>query len=93
MIRGLGANGKIVYLGRVETAARLDLNPLVSGGNRLVGSRGHAGGNIFPSVIRLLAAGRFNPLPIITKKVALAESIEALETASHMAEGKVIVTM
>jgi threonine dehydrogenase-like Zn-dependent dehydrogenase len=93
MIAGLGPNGRIVYLGRVDTSARLDFNPLVSGGNRLAGSRGHAGGGIFPSIIRLLAAGRMNPLPMITGKFTLPDILKAMETAASIKEGKIIVTI
>jgi len=51
------------------------------------------GGSVFPSIIRLISAGRLNPLPMVTQKVSLAQIIEAMASALKITEGKIIVTM
>jgi threonine dehydrogenase-like Zn-dependent dehydrogenase len=91
MLKGLARNGNIVYLGRTEDTAPPDYNTLVSLGAGIVGSRGHAGHAIFPSVIRLLAAGRLPARQMITARFPLERAIDAIELSAKRTEGKVIV--
>jgi len=93
MLHAIGPNGKIIYLGRADSVAAIDFNCLVSGGNRLIGSRGHAGSSIFPSIIRLLADGKLNPGSIITERCAFDDILSAFEMASRTTQGKVMVLM
>lgn len=55
------------------------------------GSVGHAGRGIFPSVIRLLAAKRFDPSPLVTARFGLDQAIEAIQQAEKLLDVKVMV--
>jgi len=89
--RCLAPNGKIVYLGRTGEHARIHADVLVTGANALVGSRGHAGCGIYPSLIQLAAAGRLPLRPMITDRFGLADVVEALEQSSSRADGKIMI--
>lgn len=86
-----GANGKMIYLGRGETQSQWNLNPLVSGAQRLVGARGHAGAGIFEQVIRLMASRRLNPLSMVSKTYEFDAVFEAIKRAGACIDGKVMV--
>ena len=55
------------------------------------GSVGHAGRGIFPSVIRLMAAKRFDPSPLVTARFSLAKAVEAIQQAEKLVDVKVMV--
>jgi hypothetical protein len=55
------------------------------------GSVGHAGGGIFPSVIRLLAAKRIDLLPLVTSRFPLDKAVEAIQQAEKLRDVKVMV--
>ena len=46
---------------------------------------------IFPSVIRLLAAKRFDPWPLVTARFGLDQAIEAIQQAEKLLDVKVMV--
>ena len=52
---------------------------------RIQGSLGTAGSDIFPSVIRLIASGRIDPLKMITARYPLAQAADAI--AAGASEG------
>jgi scyllo-inosose 3-dehydrogenase len=93
MERSTAPNGRIVYLGRAQRSTPMSLDGLVSGAQKIVGSRGHSGYGIFPNIIRLIAAGRLDPRPMITSRFAFGEALAALERSSARIDGKILVTM
>lgn len=93
MTRGLARNGVIVYLGRSESFARVDVNSMVSGAAGLIGSRGHAGGGVYANLIRLIATGRIPAARMITSRRAWADAIDAFDLAAQCNDGKVMVRM
>ena len=93
MERSTAPNGRIVYLGRAERSTPMSLDGLVSGAQKIVGARGHSGYGIFPNIIRLIAAGRLDPRPMITARFPFGEALAALERSSARIDGKILVTM
>jgi threonine dehydrogenase-like Zn-dependent dehydrogenase len=91
MIASAAANGKMIYLGRAANSAQIDFNTMVSGATQITGSRGHSGHGIYPSIIRLLAAGRLPAHQMITRRFSLDRVIEALALSKDAGEGKVMV--
>ncbi len=90
--QSLAPTGKAIYLGRTGEHARIHADVMVTGANSLVGSRGHAGHNIYPSLIRLAAAGMLDLLPMITSHFELDDTLEALEQSRTRADGKIMIT-
>ena len=68
MEKSLSANGKIIYLGRAAITTPMYLDSLVSGANKIIGARGHAGYGIFPNIINLLKTERLKLKPMLYKK-------------------------
>ncbi|OHE57188.1 MAG: hypothetical protein A2Z47_00380 [Thermodesulfovibrio sp. RBG_19FT_COMBO_42_12] len=93
MEKSLSANGKIIYLGRAATTTPVYLDALVSGANKIVGSRGHAGYGIFPYIIKLIASGRLRLERMITSKYHLEDVLDAIKASTKRADGKILVKM
>jgi len=89
--RCLAPAGKVIYLGRTGERAPVEADRYVTGAHALVGSRGHAGGGVFPSLIRLVAAGRIDLGPMITARFGLGEVLAALERSRARTDGKILV--
>lgn len=84
--------GKVVYLGRAEALASLELNNMVSGAISLVGSRGHSGYGIFSNIIRLLQGGRLAGVQeIITASFPFSEIMKAFAISTKRTDGKILV--
>ena len=83
--------GLMVYLGRTGGNAPVELDRLVSSGARIVGSRGHAGGGCFPSILRLME-GRLDPTPMITHRAPLDQALEALARSTSRLDGKILLS-
>ena len=90
--RCLAPTGKVVYLGRTGEHARLEADIFVTGANALIGSRGHAGGGVYPALIRLAAAGRLPLREMITARYPFAQVLDALERSKTREDGKIMVT-
>jgi threonine dehydrogenase-like Zn-dependent dehydrogenase len=94
MQRVCAKRGRIIYLGRAEASTPLELNSMVSGAVRLVGSRGHSGYGIYPSIIRLLQAGRLdNAKHIITSVFPFSRIHDAFKATSSRKDGKILIEM
>ncbi len=93
MEKSLSPQGKIVYLGRAAVSTPMCLDVLVSGANMIVGSRGHSGCGIFPSIIRLLAAGRLDIGGMVTARFPFDRVLDALELSTKRTDGKILVNI
>lgn len=93
MERSTAPNGRIIYLGRAERSTPMSLDGLVSGAQKIVGARGHSGYGIFNNIIRLIAAGRLDPRPMITARFPFDEALAALERSATRIDGKILITM
>ena len=93
MEKSLAANGKIIYLGRAATSTPMNLDALVSGANKVIGARGHAGYGIFPYIIKLLASKKLDIDKMITAKYPFDKVVDALEASTARTDGKILVKM
>lgn len=93
MEKSLASQGKIIYLGRAATSATMYLDVLVSGANKIIGARGHAGYGIFPSIIRLFASGKLDLRSMITARYAFQDIQSALAASVKRIDGKILVKL
>ncbi|MBI5049582.1 MAG: alcohol dehydrogenase catalytic domain-containing protein [Nitrospirae bacterium] len=91
MEKSISVNGKIIYLGRAATKTPMYLDAIVSGANKIIGSRGHSGYGIFPSIIKLIASGRLNLEKMITARYPFEKVIDAIRASTKRTDGKIIV--
>jgi threonine dehydrogenase-like Zn-dependent dehydrogenase len=93
MEKSLSSQGKIIYLGRAATSTPMYLDVLVSGANKIIGARGHAGYGIFPYIIRLLASGKVDLRGMITARYPLERVMDAIKSSSNRTDGKILIEM
>ncbi len=79
-------NAKVVAIGRATEHVPLWFEVLQVRRAQIYGSQGHSGHGIFPSVIRLMASGKVDLTPIITKRFKLEEVLDAMKLASEKKE-------
>lgn len=84
-----GAN--VVHISNASSPAPVDTRQYQGTAAQLYGAEGHTGDRIYPLVIRLMAAGRLDNLPIVTSTFPLADAPEAIERARQRIDGKVMV--
>lgn len=86
------ARGRMIYLGRAGTLAKVDLNRIVSGAHSIIGSRGHSGYGIFANIIRLMEGGRLDSLAeIVTSVYPLMRVHEAFAASRSRTDGKILI--
>ena len=93
MEKSMAINGGIIYLGRAATSTSMHLDTLVSGANKIIGARGHAGYGIFPSVIKLIAAGKLRLEKMITSRYSFNSILDAIKASSKRSDAKILVKM
>jgi threonine dehydrogenase-like Zn-dependent dehydrogenase len=91
MEAALAPAGKIVYLGRTGERAPVMLDVLVSGASCIVGARGHAGGGVFPRIIRLLEHGRMDLSPLVSCRMPLRSAADAVERSRSRVDAKIML--
>ncbi len=91
MEKSMSVNGKIIYLGRAATTTPMYLDVLVSGANKIIGSRGHSGYGIFPYIIRLLASGRLDIKKMITSRYPFKKVMDAIKASTKRIDGKILI--
>ena len=91
MEKSLSSHGKIIYLGRAATKASMYLDILVSGANKVIGCRGHAGYGIFPNIIRLFASRRLDLKKMVTARYPFAKVMDAMKNSVNRKDGKILV--
>jgi hypothetical protein len=91
MEKTLAINGKIVQIGRAAQRVPMYLEAFQVRRSQVYGSQGHSGHGIFPSVIRMMAAGLVDVTPIITSRFDLDRAVEALEKATLREDGKITI--
>lgn len=87
----LAGKGDLVYVGRTSRAVSFDSNVIVSKELRVIGSRGHAGYNIFPTLIEWIGGGRLDLAPMITARYPFSRVLQAFEQAKLQVDGKIVV--
>lgn len=88
----MSINSKTVQIGLVAEMTPIDLVAYQLKGAHIHGSNGHSGHGIFSSVIRLMASGRIDMRKIITSRVPLEQTDEAIKISTDRGDGKVLVS-
>jgi threonine dehydrogenase-like Zn-dependent dehydrogenase len=89
--RGLAPAGKVVYLGRTGERAPVMLDVLVSLASCIVGARGHAGGGVFPHILRLLAHDRLPIREMVSCRLPLSRAASAVERSRDRQDAKILL--
>ncbi|MCQ2501665.1 MAG: alcohol dehydrogenase catalytic domain-containing protein [Lachnospiraceae bacterium] len=94
IIKSLHAGARIVQLGVGAQNTSFDVMPLLQSNSRIIGSLGHAGSDIYPSVLRLMASGRIDMRKMITGRFKLDDIDAAIENSKkrELGHGKVMVS-
>lgn len=94
IIHCLGVGARVVQLGIGPTPVIFDGGPLLRRNAHIVGSLGHAGSDIFPSVLRLMISGRIDMRKMITGRYNLEDCGQAIADSGkrELGHGKVMVS-
>jgi threonine dehydrogenase-like Zn-dependent dehydrogenase len=84
-------SAKIIQLGVGAKNPEIDLTQLIIRNSSIQGSMGHAGNDIYPSVIRLMAAGKIDMRQIATARYSIEKTSDAINAAAYGTQGKVLV--
>ncbi|RQG87792.1 Zn-dependent alcohol dehydrogenase [Natrarchaeobius halalkaliphilus] len=84
-----GAN--VVHISNAGSDPEITLRKYQGSAAQIYGSEGHTGQRIYPRVIRMMASGSVDNLPIVTTTYPLANAEAALERASERIDGKVLL--
>lgn len=83
--------GRLLVLGRMPTRVPLDTNALLSKALSLIGSRGHAGNDIFRELIDKVTDGSLEPSWLITARFGILQQQEAFAHAREAAGAKTLI--
>jgi threonine dehydrogenase-like Zn-dependent dehydrogenase len=89
----LAERANVVHISNAATAPEIELRKLQGNSAQLYGSEGHTGHQVYPRVIRLMAAGHIDNLPMITSTFDLENADSALERAAERVDGKVLIEL
>lgn len=93
MEQSMAVNGKITVIGRAAEQVPMFLETFQVRRGQLFGSQGHSGHGTFPSVIRMMGAGRIDTSQLITARFPLSEAVQAIQFLSkNRGEGKIMLT-
>ncbi|WP_408960390.1 scyllo-inosose 3-dehydrogenase [Natrinema sp. 74] len=84
-----GAN--VVHISNAGSDPGIALRKYQGNGAQLYGSEGHTGHQVYPRVIRLMAAGQLDTRPIITSTFELSNADDAIRRAAERVDGKVLI--
>lgn len=87
----LAETANVVHISNAGEAAPVDLRKYQANTAQIYGSEGHTGNRIYPGVIRLMANGLLDNLPIVTSMFDLTEADKAVEQAAKRVDGKVLI--
>ena len=91
MEKALAINSKMVQIGRAAQRVPMYLEAFQVRRAQAFGAQGHSGHEVFPDVIRLVAAGRLDMSPIITARYGLEQTVEAIAKSTERKDGKILV--
>ncbi len=94
IIKCMAVGARVIQLGIGAKPATFDTMPLLRKNAHIVGSLGQAGSDIFPSVLRMMAAGRIDMRKMITGRFALNDTAKAIADSGKrdLGHGKVMVS-
>ncbi len=88
----LAIGGKIIQCGMGVHRASIDMAAIQYKSGHLHGTVGTAGADIFPCVIRLMAAGRIDMRKMVTARVPLEQAVEGIHQSANKGGGKVLIS-
>jgi threonine dehydrogenase-like Zn-dependent dehydrogenase len=91
MEKALAINSKIVQIGRAAQRVPTYFEAFQVRRSQAYGAQGHSGHEIFPNVIRMVAAGRLDLSPIITARYDLEGTVDAIAKSIERSDGKILV--
>jgi scyllo-inosose 3-dehydrogenase len=91
MFKALAVNGRIIQTAMSGVPVPLVFPSLQARAGQIFGSVGHSGNGTFENVIRLMAAGRYDPRPIISDRYSLRDGMAAFEKAKERDGAKVMI--
>ncbi|WP_433627394.1 scyllo-inosose 3-dehydrogenase [Halomicrococcus sp. NG-SE-24] len=89
----LAERANVVHISNAGTSPEIDLRKYQGNSAQIYGSEGHTGQRIFPRVIRLMAAGHLDNLPLVTDTYGLSDADDAVRKAAERIDGKVLIEM
>lgn len=89
----LAERANIIHISNAATAPEIELRKIQGNSAQLYGSEGYTGRQVYPRVIRLMAAGQLDNLPMITSTFDLSDADDAVERAAGRVDGKVLIEM
>jgi threonine dehydrogenase-like Zn-dependent dehydrogenase len=87
----LAERANVVHISNATADPSVALRTYQGRSAQLYGSEGHTGQQVFPRVIRLMASGRLDNLPLVTSTFDLSEAPRAIERARERVDGKVLI--
>lgn len=87
----LESRGRLLVLGRMPTRVSFDTNALLSKSLSVIGSRGHAGKDIFRTLIDDMTDGSLDPSSMITARFDMSRWQDALAYARQGIGGKTLI--
>lgn len=87
----LAETANVIHVSNAGQPAPVETRRYQANAAQLYGTEGHTGDRIFQGVIRLMAAGHLDNLPIVTSIYDLGNADEALRQAAERVDGKVLV--
>src|SRR5215813_7011955 len=91
MESSIALTGTMLVIGRDAAHVSIFPEPLQVKRARVVLAKGNAGMGTYPHVLRLMAAGRIDPLPMITGRYPFGRIEDALSASKGRAHGKILV--
>jgi len=91
--QALAPAAKVVYLGRTGERAPVMLDVLVSGASSIVGARGHAGGGVYPHIIRMMEHGVLDIGGMISHRMPLSDAAAAVERSRTREDSKIMLVV
>ncbi|WP_222914815.1 scyllo-inosose 3-dehydrogenase [Natrinema sp. SYSU A 869] len=89
----LAETANVVHISNAGSDPGIALRKYQGNSAQLYGSEGHTGQQVYPRVIRLMAARQLDNRPIITSTFDLSNADDAIRQASERVDGKVLIEM
>ena len=94
IMKCIGIGGQIIQLGVGTDVSPVEMQTLIQRNAKICGSMGHAGSDIYPSVLRMMASGRIDMRKMVTGRFALNDIERAIDVSRQreLGHGKILVS-
>jgi scyllo-inosose 3-dehydrogenase len=87
----LAERANVVHISNAGSDPSVALRKYQGNAAQIYGSEGHTGQQVFPRVVRLMAAGQLDNLSLITSTFDLSDAEAAFDRARERVDGKVLI--